>query len=112
MKLKVVLSWGQRACEITFEYLSRATKHLKESYVCDSAYFLTCFCFADFLSKKLNSTDKVQQQFENISSIAITDVIQGDMITCRNTSYYGLVDRIIGPKCISVSKCVTYFVNA
>ena len=34
------------------------------------------------------------------------------LITCRNTRYYDLLDRIMRSKCIrSISKCVTYVVN-
>ena len=34
------------------------------------------------------------------------------LITCRNKSYYSLLDRIMRPKCIrNVSKCVAFVVN-
>ena len=37
----------------------------------------------------------------------------GGEITCRNSSYYGLLDKIMGPKCIwNLSKQVTCVVNS
>ena len=37
----------------------------------------------------------------------------GGLITCRNTSYYSLLERIMRPKCIiNVSKRVAYVVNS
>jgi len=41
------------------------------------------------------------------------DVLKRGLITCINTSYYDLLGRIMGPKCVvGVSKSVAYAVNA